>query len=178
MPDDRLYIKVHNGMPDHPKIEPLSDAAFRAYIELLCLCAHSGYNGKVPKMAIRRKVRAELVTVGLVSVDGLVATLYDLDGEPWTLRQTQSINGRSGMSSAVRERVLRRDGEVCNHCATADGPWHIDHVLPVAHGGTSALGNLQVLCEPCNRRKATLLPDVWAKFTAEHARRGTCGRCA
>jgi hypothetical protein len=32
---------------------------------------------------------------------------------------------------------------------------HLDHVVPLVAGGTDAADNLQVLCEPCNCRKAT-----------------------
>ena len=34
---------------------------------------------------------------------------------------------------------------------------HIDHIVPIARGGTDALNNLQVLCATCNRLKGNLL---------------------
>ncbi len=49
---------------------------------------------------------------------------------------------------AVRARVLRRDGGVCHWCA---GPAdHVDHLLPLALGGTDDDGNLVAACASCN----------------------------
>jgi len=39
--------------------------------------------------------------------------------------------------------------------------WEIDHVLPVAGGGTDALSNLQPLQWENNRYKADKLPGTW-----------------
>jgi len=62
---------------------------------------------------------------------------------------------RSGMTKA-RAQILRavaeRDGYVCRKCgATKD--LHIDHIVPVACGGTNDLDNLQFLCRSCNMAK-------------------------
>ena len=55
----------------------------------------------------------------------------------------------------VRPMIFKRDGKRCRHCG-ADGDdvrFHIDHVIPIARGGTNEPDNLQVLCQPCNQRK-------------------------
>lgn len=49
--------------------------------------------------------------------------------------------------------LLQRQGGVCVACRTPEGPWHVDHVIPVCSGGGSGIENLQVLCAPCNLRK-------------------------
>jgi 5-methylcytosine-specific restriction protein A len=33
--------------------------------------------------------------------------------------------------------------------------WDIDHIVPLALGGTNAADNLQILCRPCHRSKTT-----------------------
>jgi len=70
MPDDRTFIKVHDGMPDHPKIEPLSDAAFRLLITMWCWSSRHLTDGRIPEVSWSKrgtaKARAELVTAGLV----------------------------------------------------------------------------------------------------------------
>jgi 5-methylcytosine-specific restriction endonuclease McrA len=48
----------------------------------------------------------------------------------------------------LREAVFRRDGRACYRCggyATT-----VDHIVPVALGGTHALSNLRPACGPCN----------------------------
>ena len=66
--DPRTYITLHDGMPEHHKIEALSDKAFRALIDLWCWCSRNTSNGDVPESVwLKRttaKVRAELL-VGL-----------------------------------------------------------------------------------------------------------------
>lgn len=64
------YIKVHESMPDHPKVDPLSDAAFRLLVSSWCWCRKHETDGTMPLAVWRKrrtpKVRAELVTQGLV----------------------------------------------------------------------------------------------------------------
>lgn len=52
--DPRTYIRLHDGMPDHPKVVGLSDAAFRLYVEAMCWCSRHLTDGAVPVAAMRR----------------------------------------------------------------------------------------------------------------------------
>jgi hypothetical protein len=62
--DKRTFITVHDGMPEHHKIEALSDKAFRALIDLWCWCSRNTSDGHVPESVwLKRttpKVRSEL----------------------------------------------------------------------------------------------------------------------
>lgn len=40
--------------------------------------------------------------------------------------------------------------------------YHVDHVMPLAKGGTNWPSNLQCLCPSCNRSKSAKLPEEWA----------------
>lgn len=70
---------------------------------------------------------------------------------------------RKPISKSVRFTVFKRDGFVCQYCG-AHPPsvvLHIDHIHPVAEGGTNDIDNLVTACEPCNLGKgAGLLSDV------------------
>jgi hypothetical protein len=63
--DPRTYITLHDGMPEHHKVEALSDKAFRCLIDLWCWCSRNESDGKVPESVwLKRttgKVRAELL---------------------------------------------------------------------------------------------------------------------
>lgn len=64
--DPRTYITVHDGMPEHHKIEALSDRAFRVLIDLWCWCSRNTTDGDVPEAVwLKRtksdKIRAELL---------------------------------------------------------------------------------------------------------------------
>ena len=52
----------------------------------------------------------------------------------------------------LRRAVLNRDGYRCAKCGLASR-LEVDHVVPLAHGGTSDLVNLQALCRTCHIAK-------------------------
>jgi len=59
----------------------------------------------------------------------------------------------------LRLRVLQRDGFRCVFCGRSPAfdmgvVLHVDHILPVAEGGTTRLENLQTLCRECNLGKS------------------------
>ena len=59
----------------------------------------------------------------------------------------------------LRTATFRRDGHTCQHCELKFevSSLHADHVMPIARGGLTTLGNLQTLCGPCNLRKGKRL---------------------
>jgi 5-methylcytosine-specific restriction endonuclease McrA len=61
--------------------------------------------------------------------------------------------GRVG--PALRFKVLERDGFRCQYCGASpdNTSLHIDHVLPIAAGGTNELENLKTACAACNLGK-------------------------
>ena len=63
--DPRTFITLHDGMPEHHKIEALSDKAFRTLIDLWCWCSRNTTDGDVPESVwLKRttaRVRGELL---------------------------------------------------------------------------------------------------------------------
>lgn len=68
---------------------------------------------------------------------------------------------RQPIPAYVRRALFRLQRSTCQHCGqtTQTQRIEIDHVIPVALGGTNAFENLQLLCRPCNRRKGSRLVD-------------------
>lgn len=59
-----------------------------------------------------------------------------------------------------RRKLLTRDGLICQGCKLEfpSSELTIDHIRPLSKGGhPRALGNLQLMCEPCNTDKG----DSW-----------------
>ncbi len=56
----------------------------------------------------------------------------------------------------VRWMIFARDGYQCLECGSAVD-LTIDHIHPVAWGGTNDASNLQTLCRSCNSVKS----DIW-----------------
>lgn len=81
------------------------------------------------------------------------------------------------VSKRVRYEVLRRDSHACRYCGAAapDVSLVVDHVVPVALGGSDDPSNLATACEPCNSGKTSTTADapVVAGVAADAARWAT-----
>lgn len=115
-----------------------------------------GHYGKVPG------------TVGMIDqvtrVSGLGEQLVET-GWLETLNGSLVLKGfsapcatRKSLGAKVRAEVLSV-GE-CAACGSPD-ELVIDHIIPVARGGSCEQSNLQALCAPCNRQKGKKLPEEW-----------------
>ena len=77
---------------------------------------------------------------------------------PYCQHPLDEREGRQHIPKGLRHAVFKRDGYRCQECfkGKEDGvKLEIDHVVPVAKGGTNDIGNLQTLCKECNRNKHT-----------------------
>lgn len=65
------------------------------------------------------------------------------------------------VTKRIRYEVLRRDGFACRYCGAMapDVKLTVDHVMPVALGGTDDPTNLVTACADCNAGKASVAPD-------------------
>ena len=63
------------------------------------------------------------------------------------------------INNKLRFQILERDDHKCRYCGrrAPDVVLHIDHIIPVAKGGTDAPDNLVTACQPCNSGKSDLL---------------------
>lgn len=71
---------------------------------------------------------------------------------------------RASVPHGTRMRILARDGRRCRVCGMTaeDGvTLEVDHIVPVAKGGSNSEENLWVLCRPCNSGKSDfVLPHI------------------
>lgn len=63
------------------------------------------------------------------------------------------------VSKRTRFEVLKRDNHTCRYCRSVDNPLTVDHVIPVALGGSDSPDNLVAACRDCNAGKASTSPD-------------------
>lgn len=80
---------------------------------------------------------------------------------PVLIDQFISEAGRRSLSTSDRAAVFARYGYCCAYCGTVEGVFHIDHIIPVARGGTNSLDNLTVACSGCNLSKGDRLLEEW-----------------
>lgn len=70
----------------------------------------------------------------------------------WAYKTEKFKRLRKAMPLRLRYAVLERDGFKCVLCGSKD-LLEIDHIKPVAFGGTDEMTNLQALCYACNQGK-------------------------
>lgn len=52
------WTRVDDGFPEHPKVEPLSDRAFRLHVTALCYCSRNLTDGLLIESAVRAMLAA------------------------------------------------------------------------------------------------------------------------
>lgn len=92
------------------------------------------------------------------------------------------------VSKRLRFEILRRDNYTCRYCGAEapDVKLEVDHVAPVALGGSDEASNLTTACMDCNSGKSSITPDheivaavsedalLWATAMTEVARLRRC----
>lgn len=66
------------------------------------------------------------------------------------------------------ERLLVVQSFICAACfVDIRSKYHIDHMIPLARGGTNWPHNIQLLCQPCNQSKGPKTMTEWAAWKVE-----------
>jgi hypothetical protein len=129
--DARTYIRVHDGMPDHPKVESLSDRAFRLLIQTWCWCSRHLTDGVIPRQIWERrgtpKTRNELVTAGLVSIANDRIVMHDYLEHQRSADQVAEIRSAKRRASSLgnHNRWHKARGildPTCQHCMETRPP--------------------------------------------------------
>lgn len=71
----------------------------------------------------------------------------------WKTRPPKAPGERTSLSVRTRYQIFKRDLYRCRICAKTGVEIEVDHIVPVARGGSDDMENLQTLCVPCNRGK-------------------------
>ena len=151
------------------RVQVLPDAAFRSLLELVhrvSTILDDGGDGSLPdndralarlsgchSLRVWRRVRSEIDQFFVVA-DGL----WRLK-EPWIEVGSAAI--RPTIPAAIRSAVNDRHGPICTYCGTDEGPFDIDHILPLSRGGTNDPSNLTLACATCNRSKGAKTLREW-----------------
>ena len=73
--------------------------------------------------------------------------------------------GAGGSHTIADLKNLRaQQHDCCVYCdQRLNGGGHLDHIYPLARGGSDGIDNLQYLCRPCNQKKSDIDPIEYAK---------------
>lgn len=172
------WLKIDDGFAQHPKIEELSDGAFRLHVAAMAYAARNLTDGFIPSRTALRlthtakpKHLKELTEVGLWDQggdDGWMIHDYLLynpsrahvEAERQWGAQRQAMH----RDPVLRSEIKARDGDQCRYCARTvkwtdrksplGGTY--DHVIP---RGPNTAENLVVACRGCNSAKRDRTPE-------------------
>ncbi|QDZ39438.1 HNH endonuclease [Euhalothece natronophila Z-M001] len=70
-------------------------------------------------------------------------------------KRFQKATSRIVIPPEVREYVFQRDNYQCRSCGKkqTQTALEVDHIIPIANGGSNDISNLQTLCRRCNNQK-------------------------
>ena len=115
------YIRIDVLLPEHPKIEGLSDKAFRALIELWCYCGRNRTDGLVSakrwKDTGTKRARDELIKAGLAEPrPGEGCMMHDFTGPDGHQRTRAEIDELSAKrTEAAKKAAAVRWGDTKTH---------------------------------------------------------------
>lgn len=117
MSNDRLFFKLHNGFPEHPKTIELSDKAFRQLIEAWCYCSRNLNDGQLTKAQFAKffspKTRNELIAVGFVRAEENAYIMHDYLEHQQSAQEVSDLRERRRMAGAKGGKAK------ANHLASA-----------------------------------------------------------
>lgn len=85
------------------------------------------------------------------------------------IKALQNRKYKAFRDTDIRNTVITRDGGVCQFCGVKPRQCTVDHLIPLARGGTDDASNLAVACRRCNSIKHTKTPLElfnWPKWIA------------
>jgi hypothetical protein len=186
MVDARTYIKVHDGIMDHPKIEVLSDRAFRLLIGNWCWCARHLTDGKIPRSAwLKRgtpKARAELIAAKLAEDCGEFVVMHDYTehqrsaAEVEAQRETKRRAGAIGNHQRWHTGPDATPDSACEYCVTDHEPSPQDpshnrsQVRSQTNSQVPSQNNRKTIAKTENKQKNKNPPSASKEVTQERAR--------
>lgn len=113
--------------------------------------------GRRPRGVDARKYGLPVASATVVSRFGTwnkaLLAANELAERRWKTRSPKAAGERTSLSVRTRYQVFKRDLYRCRICAKTGVELEVDHIVPVARGGSDEMENLQTLCVPCNRGK-------------------------
>lgn len=129
--DTRAWITLADEFPEHPKTLNLSDAAFRAVVELWCYSNRRRTDGRIPAGLIRRygkDTEGELINEGFMLKEGTAYQMHDylkhqkskIEIENYMADKRDA--GRRGGIKSAHTRLHTKKGVIDPNCELCPPP--------------------------------------------------------
>lgn len=116
--------------------------------------------------------RSERGKMSVVGPDIGPAAASFKNGQSWTpAGESRERRMGTGKKRATLRRLIERDGSGCFYCShpTTEDDRTVEHLVPIAHGGTNRIGNLCLAHAACNLEAGHL--SVFEKIKLRETKR-------
>lgn len=80
------------------------------------------------------------------------------------IRRARRLKAEGSHTAEDIQRQYQAQKGKCYYCQCKVGDnYHVDHVIPLARGGSNSPENLVISCPNCNQSKGAKLPSEWAQ---------------
>lgn len=128
--DRRLYMTFPIDFDEHPKVSPLSDAAFRAFVEMNAYSRRQDLNGRIPVQVAKKRWKSRALTElveshperPLVVLDGADYVIRDYAQHQFTsadLEELRSKRAAAGAKGGAAKAAARAEQTVSKPLASA-----------------------------------------------------------
>lgn len=171
-----MWVRLDDRFPENPKVAPLSDAAFRAYVWCLCYAGRNETDGVVPRAVIPSQFHDDILN------EIFSSSLAISDGKSLRIRDFLEYNPSRKSLRAKRKAAAKRMRRVRANFARTSREVRLTPTRPVPLVGNTppdppASGGEVVLRRP-NRRgvlrrreQARDVSPATARLFAEHGQR-------
>lgn len=157
-----LHAQIACSMPRELTKRGVKWQARAVYTEAVLYCRENLTDAIIHRNALGYWMPDMPVKQRAALLDALVATGALLaHDEGWAFPEhvwraiapgRREFNRRRWHVYCRRSEIFDRDGHACVYCGATDR-LEVDHIIPMAKGGTDESHNLQTLCKPCNSGK-------------------------
>lgn len=117
--DKRLFMTFPNDFPEHPKMRPLSDAAFRAFVEMVGYSRTQDLDGRIPVKLAKSKWKSK--PIGELLANHSERPTLTLDGDDYVIRDYAQHQQTRADREASAE-VSRENGKLGGRPKTRKEP--------------------------------------------------------
>ncbi len=161
------WFRFYDEALNDPKVQMLPADDFKSWVNLLCLASQN--DGRINDVrtaafALHRDQDEMLECIERLRANGLISR--DRQGRYELVmlkrgRVSEPRVRRNSITPRLRSKILSR--RRCAYCGTTQGPFHVEHIHPIARGGSNAPSNLECACVPCNMSKGSKLLSEWMR---------------
>jgi len=137
----KAYVKIYNSVPSIKYESKSNCKSIKLKNNILLTITETLVSNDVIKSICEK----ENITYKNQSIGTLINGLTD--------KYFDTLSERVTFTHQQRDAIIKSQNGVCKCCKKESNKFQIDHIRPLANGGTNDINNLQALCLGCHREK-------------------------